>query len=693
MLNPEQLEAVSHVEGPILLIAGAGSGKTRTLTFRIAHLLEIGVPASQILAVTFTNKAAGEMRERIHKLSQATVLASTFHSLCARILRQSITPLGFSSSFSIFDEEDSEKVLREVLFDTDGIKKIRSGISHAKNQLLSPGDVAKENRELAAIYEQYQQKLKEYNALDFDDLLYQTVTLFEGHLEILEEFQNRWNFLLIDEYQDTNAAQYLLTKLLAKRHQNVFAVGDPDQSIYSWRGANVQNILQFPKDYPGAKVLTLEQNYRSTKHILAAANGLISHNKNRYEKKLWSAREEGNKVQVHICQTDKEEVALVIEQLTKYRRMELPLSECVIFYRTHFQSRLFEDALLRHGIPYQIIGGVSFYMRREIKDLLAYLRMACEGRDLLSFARTINIPKRGIGKVTIEKLRKISEERKIDIFSACQRVVERQVACALSQKQIEGLRDYVEVIATLRAMIAEGRSISELLNEVILATNFIEFLQEDPETFLERQENAQELISIAVDFEAQRGSSDLIDFLEDLSLRSSHDQTSSEDHLRLMTLHNGKGLEFTLCFLVGMEEELFPHINAIEDPNAIEEERRLAYVGITRAKSYLYLSAARLRMLWGTIRPMRPSRFLFELPIDHVASKNALFVKEPEEQIEEGSIQVGDAVVHRDFGQGIVKKSYATSLGETYDVFFPALGITRSLVAKFAKLERVGKRD
>ncbi len=692
LLNPEQLEAVRHVEGPILLIAGAGSGKTRTLTYRIAHLLEMGIPAAHILAVTFTNKAADEMRERILRLSQVAILASTFHSLCARILREAIAPLGFSTSFSIFDEEDSEKVLREILPDKESLKKMRNGISHAKNQLLSPEDIAKEEKELADIYKQYQQKLKEYNALDFDDLLYQTVRLFQNNHQILEKFQNCWSFLLIDEYQDTNAAQYLLTKLLAQRHQNVFAVGDPDQSIYSWRGASVQNILQFPEDYPGAKILTLSQNYRSTGHILAAANGLISHNKNRYEKELWSAREKGSKVHVHICQNDKEEVTFVIEQLLKYRRMELPLSECVIFYRTHFQSRLFEDALLRHRIPYQIIGGVSFYMRREVKDLLAYLRMACEGRNLLSFVRTINIPKRGIGKVTIEKLRKVSEDHKMDIFSVCQQVIEGKISCSLSQKQLEGLRDYVEVITTLRAMIAEGVAISELLNETILATNFIECLQEDPETFEERQENTQELISIAVDWEAQRGSSDLIDFLEDLSLRSPSNQSSSEDHLRLMTLHNGKGLEFTLCFLVGMEEELFPHINALEDPNAIEEERRIAYVGITRAKDHLYLSAARLRMLWGTVRPMQPSRFLFELPAEHVNSKNALLPRETQ-QSAEGSIHVGDEVVHRDLGQGIVQKSYATSFGETYDVFFPRLGVTRSLVAKFAKLERVGKRD
>lgn len=679
MLNPQQQEAVNHVEGPILVIAGAGSGKTRTLTFRIAHLLEIGVPASDILAVTFTNKAAEEMRERIEKIAHVSILASTFHSLCARILRSSIGPLGFTPQFAIFDEDDSEKVLLQVVQDKDLLKAMRSAISHAKNSLVSPEAIKKEDAELGSIYERYQQKLKEYNALDFDDLLYQTVNLFKQHPEVLEEYQRRWSFILIDEYQDTNHSQYMLTRLLAARHQNVFAVGDPDQSIYSWRGAEISNILNFAEDYPGAKIIALEQNYRSKEHILAAANGLILHNTSRYEKKLWSQRGEGEKVSLRICENDKEEVTYVLDLLLKHHREGIAYTESAIFYRTHFQSRLFEDALLKRRIPYQIIGGISFYMRREVKDLLSFLRIACEGRDFLAFTRTINLPKRGIGQTTIEKLRSASEEHRVGIFTLCEELANRRLSLSLSQKQLEAISDYVKIILAIRAMIEAGRPISEMIEEIIQRTNFYLHLEEDPDTFLERKENTQELISTAMEWEGERSSSNLIDFLEELSLRSSLDKDLQGEAVRLMTLHNGKGLEFSLCFLVGMEEDLFPHINAQDNPAAIEEERRLAYVGMTRAKDYLYLSAAKQRMLWGTVRQMRPSRFLFEIPAEHI---------QQQQRRSDAPIGVGDSVYHRDFGRGVVQKMYNTSLGETFDVYFPEIATTRSLVAKFAKLER-----
>lgn len=625
MLNKEQLEAIRYTEGPLLVIAGAGSGKTRTLTHRIAHLIEQGVDPAEILAVTFTNKAAGEMKERIEKLCSVSILASTFHSLSAKILRQAIAPLGFSPSFAIFDEEDSEKVIAQVVGSKDLVKSVKGAISKAKNLLLSPELLLKEDQVIGTFYKSYQDKLKEYNALDFDDLLYQTMMLFQGHPHILEQFQRRWSFILIDEYQDTNHAQYMLTKLLAGLHHNVFAVGDPDQSIYSWRGADIHNILNFEKDYPGAKIIVLEQNYRSQQQILAAANGLIAHNQSRYKKKLWSARAEGEKVHLQICPTDKDEVAFVTQQILKHRQKSLPLSECAILYRTHFQSRLFEDALLKHRIPYQIIGGISFYMRREVKDLLSYLRIASQGSDFLSFVRTINVPKRGIGQVTIEKLRQASEEHRTTIFLLCQRVVDGEIALSLSQKQREALKSYVSVIVALRAMIEAKEPISELLEEILERTNFMDYLDEDPETSSERKENARELVSTAIEWAGERQTSDLVDFLEELSLRSSLDQKTEGDTLRLMTLHNGKGLEFSLCFLVGMEEELFPHINAQDSPEAIEEERRLAYVGMTRAKDFLYLSAAKQRLLWGTVRPMRPSRFLFEIPSETVTQTRKIY--------------------------------------------------------------------
>lgn len=683
-LNPQQLEAVRHVEGPMLVIAGAGSGKTRVVTFRICHLLELGVPSTEIIAVTFTNKAAEEMRSRIQKLANTSILASTFHSLCARILRESIMVLGFGKQFAIFDEEDSEKLLSQCLAekqlkDEKGLlKQMRLAISSAKNALQKPEAISMEDPLVGEVYALYQAKLKACNALDFDDLLFLTVDLFQTHPDILKSYQDRWSFVLIDEYQDTNEAQYLLVKLLAGDKQNVFAVGDPDQSIYSWRGARIQNILNFSQDYPGAKVQPLEQNYRSKEHILAAANGLISHNSSRYEKNLWSERGEGEKVNLYICESDKEEVAFVISKLLEHHKGGLPLSKCAIFYRTHSQSRLFEDGLLKRQIPYQIIGGVSFYQRREVKDLLAYLRMAVEGRDLIAFSRTINLPKRGIGPTTITKLRALSEEHNLSLLEVAQLAIDRRIGASLSQKQAQGLDQYLTLMRRLRAMIDSAAPISEMLEEIVDQINYYEFLEEDPETAPDRKENVEELISTAMEWE-----NNLIGFLQDLALKSSADKSTQGDCLRLMTLHNGKGLEFSVCFLVGMEEELSPHVNSYDNPAALEEERRLCYVGMTRAEDYLYMSAARFRLLWGNFRPMRPSRFLFELPSQHVKKIGS----EPQTDQDTPFIS-GDFVIHRDFGRGVVQKAYQTSLGTTYDVFFPESGLTRSLVSKFAKLER-----
>jgi len=411
-LNPQQKVAVGHVEGPLLVLAGAGSGKTRIVTYRVAHLLQLGVPSSEILAVTFTNKAADEMRHRILQLTHKSVLTCTFHSLCARILRESITALGYARDFTIYDEEDSEKVLKEcfaslqIKEEKGELKNFRSRISQAKNALIEPHQLDKEEKILHDVYELYQKKLKEYNALDFDDLLFLTVKLFEQAPDILAQYQKRWLFILIDEYQDTNAAQYMLTKLLAREHKNVFAVGDPDQSIYSWRGANIHNILNFEQDFPGAKVIPLEQNYRSRSNILEAANALIRNNASRYEKNLWSERGEGQKIGLYIAENDHAEADFVVKQLYKlHREKSISLSDCVIFYRTNFQSRIFEDHLLKERLPYVIVGGLSFYQRREIKDILAWLRIVLSGTDFLAFIRTINLPKRGLGEAALEKLR------------------------------------------------------------------------------------------------------------------------------------------------------------------------------------------------------------------------------------------------------------------------------------------------
>lgn len=695
-LNPQQKVAVGHVEGPLLVLAGAGSGKTRIVTHRVAHLLQLGVPSSEILAVTFTNKAADEMRHRILQLTHKSILTCTFHSLCARILRESITTLGYSRDFTIYDDEDSEKVLKEcfaalqIKEEKGELKNFRSRISQAKNALIEPNQLDKEEKILADVYELYQKKLKEYNALDFDDLLFLTVKLFQQAPDILTQYQKRWLFILIDEYQDTNVAQYTITKLLAQQHKNVFAVGDPDQSIYSWRGANIHNILNFEQDFPGAKVIPLEQNYRSRSNILEAANALIRNNASRYEKNLWSERGEGQKIGLYIAENDHAEAEFVVKQLYKlHREKNISLSDCVIFYRTNFQSRIFEDHLLKQRVPYVIVGGLSFYQRREIKDVLAWLRIVLSGTDFLAFVRTVNLPRRGLGEATLEKLRDFAQERKVNIFDACVHIVEGTATFKLSQRQLEGLKEYVQIISALREMTRQSRPLHEIITEALERSRYLEYLRDDPESYEERRENIEELVSKAVEWEEEVEHPSLAAFLEELTLKSSADEKDpSGQHVRMMTLHNGKGLEFTCVFLVGMEEELFPHVNAMESGEALEEERRLCYVGMTRAKEYLFLSASRFRYLWGIPRTMRPSRFLQEIPESYLQSYSVQRTHISYDSQEDEAYEPGDTVFHKDFGNGIVQKSYRTSLGQTYDVFFPQANTTRSLVAKFARLTK-----
>jgi DNA helicase II / ATP-dependent DNA helicase PcrA len=681
-LNPEQLIAVHHVEGPMLVLSGAGSGKTRVVTQRIAYLLSLGIPASEIVAVTFTNRAADEMRERVLRMTHKNVLTSTFHSLAARILRESITYLDYPSDFTIFDEEDSEKLLKECLASLNLkeekglLKTIKLEISHAKNHLQKPTDYLE-------VYELYQKKLKESHALDFDDLLFLTVSLFEKFPEVLQQYQKRWPFILIDEYQDTNHAQYMLIKQLGGARQNVFAVGDPDQSIYSWRGATIGNILNFEKDFPGAKLITLEQNYRSPNNILSAANQLINRNLNRYPKNLWSTLKDSEKIGFYICDNEKMEAAFVVERLLSHHQKDkIPLNECVIFYRTNFQSRIFEDALLKEQIPYVMIGGLSFYQRKEIKDLLAFLRLGLGKADWLSFVRTINLPRRGLGETTLAKLRLLAEEQGVNILTASSKILGGEFALKLSQKQAEGLREYLNIISSLKETYKKAKSLSALITETIEKTRTLEYLKEDPLTYHERRENLEELVSKAVEWEKETPTPSLISFLEELTLKSSLEKTPPQASVSLMTLHNGKGLEFDLVFLVGMEEDLFPHVNSKESLESIEEERRLCYVGMTRSKKYLYFTAARQRFLWGASRRMHPSRFLSEVPRDALRP----FHLSTFEVEEERQFSSGDVVFHKDFGTGIIQKSYQTSLGLTYDVFFPNAQTERTLVAKYAKL-------
>lgn len=679
-LNPAQKAAVMHVEGPALVIAGAGSGKTRVVTQRIAHLLSLGIPSKAILAVTFTNKAAEEMRSRVEKLASHFVLTCTFHSLGARILRESIHQLGYQSSFTIYDEDDSEKLLKEcfvalnVKEDKSFLKETRMAISAAKNNLAPLDD---------EIMSLYVAKLKEYQAVDFDDLLYLPIRLFREHPEILTLYQDRWSFILIDEYQDTNAAQHQLVKLLAARHQNVFAVGDPDQSIYSWRGADVSNILNFESDFPSAKIITLDQNYRSRSTILNAANGLIQHNPARYEKNLWSTMGPGEKITLYIAENDHAEAEYVARRLLKHQD-NYPLNECVVFYRTNFQSRIFEDMFLKLRLPYTIVGGLSFYQRREIKDILSLLRLVLAGADFIAFSRMINIPKRGLGAAAIEKLQEAATKAKMTIFDYCIQIVDQPADIKLSIRQREGLKQFVDTILALREMVKERLSLQLIVSEAIDRSLYVDFLKEDPETYEERRENIAELVSKAAEWEAENHEGTLAQFLEELTLKSSSDETAPlKDSIKMMTLHNGKGLEFSVVFLVGMEEDLFPHVNVQDDLSALQEERRLCYVGMTRAKEHLYLTAAKFRFLWGGARLMRPSRFLNEIPPEYL---NALTTNRLQQPSDPQSLTTGDTVHHRDFGEGVIQKVYETSLGVTYDILFPLSGQTRSIVAKYGKL-------
>ena len=616
-LNPDQWEAANHVEGPLLVLAGAGSGKTRVVTCRIAKLIENGVNPSEILAVTFTNKAAQEMRHRIRAETHAQILATTFHSLGARILREAITPLGYRNDFAIYDEEDSEKLLKSCLKDQKELfKQMRSQISAAKNRVEEPENA--EDALFGQIYALYQAKLRECNALDFDDLLYLTVKLLQQNEAARTLFQNRWRFVLIDEYQDTNHAQYLIAKTLVEKHRNICAVGDPDQSIYSWRGACYHNILNFEKDFPGAKVVTLDQNYRSTNTILQAANHLISHNPTRFEKRLWSAKGEGSKIQVIIEQNERKEAEHVVQKIAMIGK-SASYQDIAIFYRTNAQSRAFEDEFLRRRIPYTIIGGISFYQRREVKDILAYLRVVVSDDDLISFLRTINLPKRGLGAATLEKIVEGAAIRKEPILSFC-----RSFDFKLSPKQRDGLVSYLSLISRIREK-SRNCQIYELISDIISESRYLDFLREDPETEEERKQNLEELIGKAAEWEQDTENPTLFKFLEELALHTSAEEKIDTPSVNMMTLHNSKGLEFLVVFLVGMEEELFPHANSFGKPEALEEERRLCYVGMTRAKQQLTLSASLYRNTWTGPRSMRPSRFFGEIP------KNFLIAQRREE--------------------------------------------------------------
>lgn len=719
-LNEEQREAVETVEGALLVLAGAGSGKTRVVTYRIANLLEMGVAPSKILGVTFTNKAAGEMKERVKKLTNSNVLICTFHSLGARILRESIHHLGYKNSFTIYDEDDVLKLLKACLQEL-GIrdkklepKAFKSLISKAKNNLQGPeaiteGGQSPIEQAFSSVYARYQARLQEYNALDFDDLLFLTAKLFKEHPSILELYQNQWSFLLVDEYQDTNQAQYDLIRKLVAKSQNICVVGDPDQSIYSWRGANIKNILNFENDFAGAKVIRLEQNYRSRSNILEAANELIGYNYNRYEKHLWSDLGVGESIKQFSGNNEREEAQFVSKMIRYYHEeKDIPFKEMVVFYRTNFQSRVFEDRLLFDRTPYVIVGGISFYQRREIKDILAFLRMVHSESDFISFARTINIPRRGIGNATIEKVRMGATLEGMTILQFCEAVIRGDPLSQplrLTAKQKQGISDYLRIINELRRVNQEC-SLKELVITTIEEAGYLNTLKDDPETFDDRKGNLDELITKALEWEQAKEEPTLSEFLEELSLKSSLDEANAEDdRINLMTIHNGKGLEFTVVFLVGMEEDLFPHANARGSNEALEEERRLCYVGMTRAKEYLYLTNSRFRFLWGTSRTQRPSRFLKEVPGKYLQkvqeSRGFMRRREEEEPFNDDIDQTrdvrtgqpefepGDHIFHQQFGVGVIREAYEGSVGLTYKIFFSKDDEEKNIVAKYANLVRL----
>jgi len=693
-LNKEQLRCVYHVDGPLLVLAGAGSGKTKVVTTRICHLLEMGVPPNEILAVTFTNKAAKEMMHRVQSMSSMNVFIATFHALCSAVLRESIHHLEFTTDFAIYDSQDSLAILKKCMnelgyeYDKQIIKSLASDISNAKNALKLPSDIisssndkADENAALLySVYSSYQAKLKECNALDFDDLLLYTSLLFKSHPDVLSMYQKRWSFVLIDEYQDTNAVQYSLITMLTALSKNVFAVGDPDQSIYSWRGANIENILHFEDDFPGAEIVKLEQNYRSTQTILSAANAVIEKNTSRYEKKLWSSKESSEKIHVEIFNDDREEASYIIDTIAFGHSQRKSLDDYVLFYRTNSQSRIYEDALLRQNIPYQVIGGISFYDRREIKDVLCLLRVCLSLHDLAAFERIINTPKRGFGPKAIEKLQKGASETQQPFIQFLYTLRSNVQLCKLESKQYAALESFLQ--ARDDTIETFNGPIHKTIETALSSFKYMEYLSVDKDTYEDRKSNVDELLSKAAEWTAVEGSTDLAQFLEEISLRSAHDTaTGSFPSVKLMTLHNSKGLEFDTAFMVGLEEDLFPHINSKHSEQELEEERRLCYVGMTRAKNSLYMCASKYRLMYGTPKVMHPSRFLYEIPEEYIESSAP-------RKGDEG-IVVGSRVQHKSFGSGTVLKSYESSLGLAFDVTFDDNGHTRTLIAKYAKLQKI----
>ena len=737
-LNEPQQRAVACLQGPLLIVAGAGSGKTRVLTFRIANLLEHGVPPYRILAITFTNKAAREMRERVDALigdAAQDVWLSTFHSFCARFLRMELEHYGrYAKNFVIYDAADSKGLIRECLKELNIDEKhtapgaVQAHISDAKNRLLDVAAFTAQAtdffaEQVAKIYALYQSKLQENNALDFDDLLMLTVELLTKNEELRTKYQKKFQYILVDEYQDTNGAQYAITKLLAAEHRNICVVGDADQSIYGWRGADMRNIMNFEKDYPEATVILLEQNYRSTKNILAAANAVIENNLTRKKKELWTDNPTGDRITIYEGATEKNEASYIVREVERLHTMfHVKYGDIAVLYRTNAQSRNIEEAFYATGVPYAMVGSVRFYDRREIKDIIAYLRVIYNPRDTLSLLRIINVPRRGLGPTSIARMMETAEEYRISLFEVITDAQLLSMIPKLSAKVKLALEEFAAMVFTFMGQLGT-RPIHEIVEDVIETSGYAAALEEEKkEDNRDRLENLREFISVAKNFDdgAADGENGLADFLAQIALISDVDQTEQSDGtVTLMTFHAAKGLEFPAVFMAGMEEGLFPHSRTLLDDTEIEEERRTCYVGITRAERRLYLTYARQRTIYGRTEMSRPSRFLAEIPEELVEHKEADFfggtdlrapsniwserstrterkryMPPPQHTAADGSVirpdasaafQAGDAVRHSKWGDGRIVAISGSGEDAELSIAFPGEGI-KKFVQKYAPI-------
>lgn len=721
-LNKEQQQAVQHTEGPLLILAGAGSGKTKVLTVRIVHLLAQGVNPYEILAITFTNKAAKEMKSRVEGLVGDVanrIWLSTFHSFCAKFLRFELDNfLGYNSNFTIYDTSDSQAVIKAALkaLNLDDkyypVGAMIAAISDAKNKLLFASDFRKQARDfyqqkVADVYEYYERELRKNNALDFDDLLLVAVKLLQSNEAVLDKYSKRFRYVMIDEYQDTNHAQYLLAKLLASHWKNIAVVGDADQSIYAWRGADIQNILDFEKDYPNCTSIKLEQNYRSTKIILDAANAVIENNEGRPKKNLWTDKTEGAKIQHFTAQSEHEEAAFIGDTIAKKHDIHgVPYGDMAILYRTNAQSRVLEEALIKRALPYTMVGGTKFYDRKEIKDVLAYLRVLYNPFDDLSLLRIINVPKRSIGATTVAKLQDYARANGTSLFMT---LTQLHLVDTIKGKTKEKLEEFGILIFTLVAEM-EDKTVLDILESILDRTGYLAQLEEstDPQDQA-RAENIGELLSVAKDFQDTNPTGTVEDFLEQVALVNDVDSFEQEESkVTLMTLHAAKGLEFPIVFLGGLEEGLFPHSRTLMNPEEIEEERRLAYVGITRAEKELYISNATTRTVFGRTSSYLPSRFIDEIPEElvdglrakrkvpddikrHVPQHMSVTSRPVTKPIVRNEViadwKVGDTAIHSKWGNGKVINVAGEGAGMKLTIEFPTQGV-RVVMAKFAPVKK-----